>query len=550
MVRDSAKRIHALKRTAEPWRDDAHVDKDRVFYSREFRRLSGVTQVIPPQSGFLFHDRLTHSIKVAQVAETLARKLAYEQPLIGPQKAPIANWVDPDYCYVAGLAHDIGHPPFGHAGEHQLQTIFERLPDRWAAGAVADGTTSEREIQETRHGLAALSERSFEGNAQSTRIVASLSARRQSPLGLDLTLRSLAAIAKYPWERGQHPAAVTKLKKKWNFYPEEASVLDELKAEEFVHTELTNGVVTRVDRWIEAEIMDWADDITYAVHDAEDFFRAGMLPLHRVRRGIRDLPAKTDWMTSSFEDVRDDEIRSCFIYVAEKLSKSIAFDGSSLTASLPGMWLALQRLAEEPSFASGPFSGTHEASEKLHRFASTMIRSLISATRTDYHATTDRLSLRISSRAILVAEFFKALNDYFVIQTGALNAMQAGQSSSLEDVFDSYCSLSRQMLQRISKDAKSRVRAVPLSRHADLYRELPATLREYILANTSPSSIALLRANGGGVTVNETAATEFAVAVSVVDFLCGMRDTQLATLAAQLSGSREPGAMPVGWLDS
>lgn len=550
MVRNSTQRVHNLTRNPEPWRTDAHVDKDRVFYSREFRRLSGVTQVIPPQSGYLFHDRLTHSLKVAQVAETLARRLAHKHPLVGPENAPIAGWVDPDYCYVAGLAHDIGHPPFGHAGEHQLQTIFERLPDRWAEQAAATRKMSEHEVEETRQGLAALSTRSFEGNAQSTRIVASLSARRESPPGLNLTLRSLAAIAKYPWQKGQHPAGVGKLEKKWNFYPEEASILGELEDEEFVRTERVDGVVNRVDRWIEAEIMDWADDITYAVHDAEDFFRAGMLPLHRVRTGLQDLPSSTDWMTSSFKDVRDDEIRSCFIYVAEKLSKSISFDGSRLTASLPGMWKLLQALAKKSSFPSGPFSGTHDANEKLQRFASLMIRLLSTATSVNYDGSSQRLNLRINPQGILIAEFFKALNDYFVIQTGALGAMQSGQANSLEQVFDTYCQMSRQMIQRISRDAKSRIRAVALNDLANLYRELPATLREYILANTSPGSIAKLQAAGGGVTVNITAATEFAVAVSVVDFLCGMRDSQLATLAAQLNGSREPGSMPVSWLDS
>lgn len=525
------------------------MDKDRVFYSREFRRLSGVTQVIPPQTGFLFHDRLTHSLKVAQVAETLARRLIHKHKTGTVRSGRIEDWISPDHCYVAGLAHDIGHPPFGHAGEHQLQTMFEKLPDVWVAQAQAVGDLPPAEARATREGLAALCARSFEGNAQSTRIVASLSVRRQDPHGLNLTLRSLAAIAKYPWLRNQHPVNVPKLSKKWSFYSDEASVLEELTTERFIRTDTAaNGAVQRVHRWIEAEIMDWADDITYAVHDVEDFFRAGMLPLHRVRAGLLDLDPDADWMTASFEQIRDDEIRSCFVYVAEKLSKSIAFDGTPLTGSLPLMWDRLFKVAR--ALPSGPFSGTHDSNSQVHRFASLLIRYLSSVTSAVYDTRTRRVQLHIAPEGILFAEFFKALNDFFVIQTGALAAMQEGQSSSLEQVFHTYCTMSRRLLARMDKDDATRVRTVPISRQVDLYREVPATLREYILENTKPDSLAKLQAAGGGVIVNAVAAMEFAIAMAVVDFLCGMRDSQLALLASQLNGSREPGSMPVRWLDS
>jgi len=72
----------------------------------------------------------------------------------------------------------------------------------------------------------------------------------------------------------------------------------------------------------------------------------------------------------------------------------------------------------------------------------------------------------------------------------------------------------------------------------------------YILEATKPASIMELRQSGGGVPINETAANEFAVAIAVVDYLCGVRDSQLALLSSQLDGSREPGSMPVRWLDS
>ncbi len=74
-MRRTQKRIRDTDHVTESWRTDAQVDIDRLLYSSEFRRLSGVTQVVPPQVDYQFHDRLTHSVKVAQVASSLARQL-------------------------------------------------------------------------------------------------------------------------------------------------------------------------------------------------------------------------------------------------------------------------------------------------------------------------------------------------------------------------------------------------------------------------------------------------------------------------------------------
>ena len=122
-MRDRELRQNGLKHAVEAWRTAAEVDADRVFYSPEFRRLSGVTQVVPPQDGYHFHERLSHSLKVAQIAATLARQVVSQSSL--PADVDVTEWVDPEYCYVAGLVHDIGHPPFGHAGEQQLQRLLE-----------------------------------------------------------------------------------------------------------------------------------------------------------------------------------------------------------------------------------------------------------------------------------------------------------------------------------------------------------------------------------------------------------------------------------------
>src|SRR5919206_4413185 len=153
------------------------VDRDRIAGSPFFARLGGVTQVISPGgAGLLVHNRLTHSLKVAQVARAMAERL-----LARAGCADILEKLggcDPDVVEAAALAHDLGHPPFGHLGERVLDHLArQRLQLR-------DG---------------------FEGNAQSYRIVTSTELRGEATIGLDLTAAVRAAILKYPWTRDGYP---------------------------------------------------------------------------------------------------------------------------------------------------------------------------------------------------------------------------------------------------------------------------------------------------------------------------------------------------------
>ncbi|WP_188757032.1 dGTP triphosphohydrolase, partial [Microbacterium lacticum] len=236
------------------------MDADRLLYSPELRRLAGVTQVISPQDDYVFHDRLTHSLKVAQVAQRLAQELRYRHKGVWKEDV-LSSVLDPDVCYVAGLSHDLGHPPFGHAAEVQLQDLL--------APTVGDEVLAD----------------SFEGNAQSFRIATRLSFRKQiddtTLAGLNLTWRSLAAISKYPWPKGGHPADQAKLAKKWGFYNTERKFYEHMLETGLIHP---YGPDSPVKQNLEAQVMDWADDVAYAVHDLEDFFRAGRVPLDRLSR--------------------------------------------------------------------------------------------------------------------------------------------------------------------------------------------------------------------------------------------------------------------------
>jgi dGTPase len=226
-------------------RSPAQVDRDRILYSTAFARLAEVTQVVAAERGHVFHNRLTHSIKVGQLARRLAEKLLREQP----EEAAALGGLDPDVAEAAGLAHDLGHPPFGHIAEETLHRLVQKK------GKLMDG---------------------FEGNAQSFRIVAKLAVSDALPKtgaktieGLNLTRATLNGILKYPWLYNQN---VNK-KNKWGAYRSEEILFD------WVRSRQPFGGFAKS---IEAELMDWADDITFAIHDLVDFFCAGQIPLERL----------------------------------------------------------------------------------------------------------------------------------------------------------------------------------------------------------------------------------------------------------------------------
>lgn len=260
---DRVRRASGGTRAAGDSRSEAARDKDRVLYSWHWRRLGGVTQVVSPFDDVrLLHNRLTHSEKVAQVSRSIAVELLND-PGNRALMAGLGGF-DVDVCEAAAMAHDIGHPPFGHIGETLLDELAREKLD------LVDG---------------------FEGNAQTFRIVAIGRMRSLNYEGLDLTAATLAAVAKYPWARRRtldkknHKTALKSdpdYRREWrkfSAYDSEKPLLDWARS--------FTGALSVNTQTLEASVMDVADDITYAVHDLEDFYFAKRLDVAAVRDDLR-----------------------------------------------------------------------------------------------------------------------------------------------------------------------------------------------------------------------------------------------------------------------
>ncbi len=218
-------------------------DRARIIHSFALRRLAAKTQVAVPWASDFPRTRLSHSLECAQVGRELGAALG----------------ADPDLMESACLAHDLGHPPFEHNGEQALAKIAEGFGG-------------------------------FEGNAQSFRLLTRIEAKTVDgdgiSVGLNLTRATLDAATKYPWSSLSNP-------KKFGVYEDDREIFD------WVRKDAPEGKTC-----IEAQIMDWSDDVAYSVHDLEDALVTGQIDINDLERDLPSLyqTAVNDYMSDLTKD--------------------------------------------------------------------------------------------------------------------------------------------------------------------------------------------------------------------------------------------------------
>ncbi|HWB67093.1 MAG TPA: deoxyguanosinetriphosphate triphosphohydrolase [Mycobacteriales bacterium] len=357
-----ARRVSEQPKAGQVTRDEFVRDRARVLHSAALRRLAARTQVVGVGESDFPRTRLTHSLECAQIGRELAGALG----------------ADPDLVDAACLAHDLGHPPFGHNGETAL-----------AAYAADIG--------------------GFEGNAQSLRVLTRLEAKVIAPdgisAGLNLTRAALDAATKYPWPS-------TDGTPKFGVYDDDRPVFDWLR----------DGAPDR-RRCIEAQIMDWADDVAYSVHDLEDGVQAGHVKLEVIDDAV-ECDALVALARESYSDAPADELAAAL----DRLRDS-------------GVWLR-------------EFDGSLRALVALKRMTSELIARLCGAALDATRAAAPTAQLRryggdLAVPADIRAEcaVLKAVADRYVMRRETTVRAQARQREQLTELLDALSAQAPQMLE-------------------------------------------------------------------------------------------------------
>lgn len=243
---------------AEDERDEYHRDKSRIIHSSGFRRLQAKTQVMGVGEGDFHRTQLTHSIEVSQIGEGILASICFRKA--GAQEA--LEWLPPNDLLVAAcLAHDLGHPPFGHSGEKALH-----------ARMINSG--------------------GFEGNGQTLRIVTRLE-KYKAGKGMNPTRRLILALLKYPVPYSNFDISSFPAKPPKCYFDTEKLIVDWALGDPFSDGEIerfTSGGISAgkpVHRTLDSSIMETADDVVYAVHDLEDVVARQMVRQDEVTKYLQ-----------------------------------------------------------------------------------------------------------------------------------------------------------------------------------------------------------------------------------------------------------------------
>lgn len=396
----------AGKRTEENGRSAFRKDYGRLLHAPSFRRLQGKTQLYPgPESDF-FRNRLTHSLEVAQVARGLAGVLNGRQV---PDAFPGGS-ISEDLVEFAAIAHDLGHPPFGHNGEHALDELM------------------------LKHG-------GFEGNAQTLHILSNVERKLiavqdgdelKSCFGLDLTYRSLASILKYDHLIALDRSEESKVAK--GYYMVERALVDQIKSH------VAPGYPSdRPFKTIECAIMDLADDIAYSTYDLEDSLHAGFLSpakLANVASSSEIMEAVAAKVNEALRESGYEELKVGEILKTIADAFGIEGDDDDLYVNVEGD-IPVQ-VVQLISLTAGANQDQKFVTDGLlrGRFTSLRIGRLIQSIELIPNEEYPALSkVRLSRSALLEVEVFKRLNIELVVRSPRMAVVEYRGRGVISQIF-------------------------------------------------------------------------------------------------------------------
>ncbi|MEV4316328.1 dGTP triphosphohydrolase [Actinocrispum sp. NPDC049592] len=489
----------AFDLAASPFR----VDRDRIAGSPFFARLGGVTQVVSASGSGLLHNRLTHSVKVAQVARAIAERLCGD-----PANAVLLDELggcDADVTEAAALAHDLGHPPFGHLGEQVLDRLARHR------FALADG---------------------FEGNAQSFRIVTTTDVGGPSAVGLDLTAAVRAAMLKYPWTRLHHPDPHPRFMDhppRGAAEPPEAPGTGSGKFSAYV-TELDDlaqareayaGKLADWQQTVEASVMDTADDIAYAIHDLQDFHRIGVLQHAPVAAELGQWQARS----AEFSALTDDEVRAqerrpgfSLELVRRRMHEKDAWvvhDDAFAAA------VARIRSTLVDDLLATPFDGSVESEQAVARFAKQWTVRLVEEISVVREPSTRSGHVVLGAEQWHEVQVLKFVHRHFVLLRPDLALHQRGQARLLSN-----------LVEALDQWLGDRSEAGRLPRRLHDLVEL-ASVEYEALARSEPA--VLIGATGDAPRTKDEIHA-LARGRAVIDFVASLTDKQAVSLMDALSG--------------
>ncbi|NCT94297.1 MAG: dNTP triphosphohydrolase [Chitinophagaceae bacterium] len=418
---DRQRIIESEETYEEPFRTEFWKDYARLIHCPAFRRLQGKTQLYPSLENDYFRTRLTHSKEVSQIAKTIARKLNYEQNLD----------IDTDLVEFASLAHDIGHPPFGHQGEEALDECMLKYGG-------------------------------FEGNAQTLRVLTRIekkiatvntfdtTSKKDLRVGLNLTYRSIASILKYDSiipenETERYKLAEQKNEKKpypvKGYNKSEADIVEAVKEKvlngyklKSTPNKLTGIIELEKFKTIECQIMDISDDIAYSTYDLDDTLKANfchpfdiVFPNEEIVNKISKKVSRIFNRTITLDEVKDILYKiftDVFYKVPDNLRNKI--DSSNIDGfiryAMDVSYRASQDLAQDGLLRNG--------------FASKLIKKYISSIEYIPHEYPPLSTVKIKDDIRLEVEVLKTFNYEVNIQSPRLKIPAFRGKQIVREIFD------------------------------------------------------------------------------------------------------------------